>query len=103
MSVFVKSKNNILEIIKTHKALFGPFECVYLFGSAMRLGCIPHDIDILIIYASYSQEIENASLEASTVLQKETGLPIDLTMLSVEEEKDTEFLKKIAPHYLKIK
>ena len=45
----------------------------------------------------------NASLEASTVLQKETGLPIDLTMLSVEEEKDTEFLKKIAPHYLKIK
>jgi len=69
----------------------------------MRLGCIPHDIDILIIYTSYSQEIENASLEASTVLQKETGLPIDLTMLSVEEEKDTEFLKKIAPHYLKIK
>ena len=55
------------------------------------------------IYTSYSQEIENASLEASTVLQKETGLPIDLTMLSVEEEKDTEFLKKIAPHYLKIK
>ena len=39
MSVFVKSKNNILEIIKTHEALFGPFERVYLFGSAMRLGC----------------------------------------------------------------
>ena len=103
MSVFVKLKNNILEIIKTHEALFFFFLRVYLFGSAMRLGCIPHDIDILIIYTSYSQEIENASLEASTVLQKETGLPIDLTMLSVEEEKDTEFLKKIAPHYLKIK
>lgn len=100
MGVFAKSKNSILEIIKTHETLFGPFERVYLFGSAMRSDCIPHDIDILIIYASYSQEIENASLE---VLQKETGLPIDLTMLSVEEEKDTEFLKKIAPHYLKIK
>ena len=53
MSVFVKLKNNILEIIKTHEALFGPFERVYLFGSAMRLGCVPHDIDCL-LYTSPS-------------------------------------------------
>ena len=35
-------------------------------------------------------------------LEKASGLPIDLTVLSVEE-KDTTFLEKIKPYYLKIK
>ena len=36
-------------------------------------------------------------------LEKASGLPVDLTVLSVEEEKDTTFLEKIKPYYLKIK
>lgn len=51
----------------------------------------------------YSQEIENALKKISNELQKVTDLPIDLTVLSVEEEKDIAFLEKIAPNYLKIK
>ena len=56
-----------------------------------------------IIYEKYSQEIENALKKISNELQKVTDLPIDLTVLSVEEEKDIAFLEKIAPNYLKIK
>ena len=62
-----------------------------------------NDIDLLVIYEKYSQEIENALKKISNELQKVTDLPIDLTVLSVEEEKDIAFLEKIAPNYLKIK
>lgn len=33
----------------------------------------------------------------------EGGMPIDITALSIEEEKDTAFLEKIKPRYLKLK
>jgi hypothetical protein len=38
-----------------------------------------------------------------SVLEKISGLPVDLTVLSIEEEKGTEFLKRINSLYLKIK
>lgn len=103
MNIFVKSKNNILELIKEHITLFDPFEFVYLFGSAINLNLIHNDIDILIIYAKYSQEIENALQKVLNELRETIDLPIDLTALSIEEEQDTAFLERIEPNYLKIK
>ena len=60
MDIFMELKNNVLEIIKEQISLFDPFESVYLFGSAINPNLIYHDIDILIIYTKYSQEIEDS-------------------------------------------
>lgn len=98
----MKSKNNILELLKEQISLFDPFESAYLFGSAINPNLIHHDIDILIIYTKYSQEIENSLQQVSDKLREIIDLPIDLTALSVQEEQDTAFLEKIQSH-LKIK
>lgn len=98
----MKSKNNILELIKEQISLFDPFESAYLFGSAINPNLIHHDIDILIIYIKYSQEIENSLQQVSDKLGETIDFPIDLTALSVQEEQDTAFLEKIQ-YYLKIK
>ncbi len=101
--IFMKSKNNILELIKEQISLFDPFESAYLFGSAINPNLIHHDIDILIIYTKYSQEIEDSLKKVTEKLGETIDLPIDLTALSIREEQDTAFLEKIEPHYLKIK
>ena len=98
----MKSKNNILELIKEQISLFDPFESAYLFGSAINPNLIHHDIDILIIYTKYTQEIENSLQQLSDKLGETIDFPIDLTALSVQEEQDTAFLEKIQ-YYLKIK
>lgn len=103
MDIFMELKNNVLEIIKEQISLFDPFESVYLFGSAINPNLIYHDIDILIIYTKYSQEIEDSLQKVSDKFGEIIDLPIDLTALSVQEEQDTAFLEKIEPHYLKIK
>ena len=41
--------------------------------------------------------------EISSRLEKIIGLPVDFTVLSVKEEHDLKFLKKIELQYLKIK
>lgn len=99
----MRLKNSILGLIKEHIALFDPFKYVYLFGSVIYPN-IPHnDIDILIIYAKYSDKIENTLQVISDELGKASGLLVDLTALSVEEERDIAFLERIKPHYIKIK
>ena len=84
-------------------SLFDSFECVYLFGSALRPGGSFNDIDILVIYKEYSSKIGNDLKLISDELEKATDCPIDLTALSIEEEKDTAFLEKIKPSYVKLK
>lgn len=99
----MRYKNNILELIKEHSALFDSFKHVYLFGSTMYPNIDHNDIDILIIYAKYSDEIEDMVNVISDELEKASGLLVDLTVLSIEEERETAFIKKIEPHYFKIK
>lgn len=99
----MKSKNSILGLIKEHVALFDPFKHVYLFGSVIDPNISHNDVDILIIYAKYSDEIENTLQVISTELEKASGLLVDLTALSIEEERDIAFLERIKPHYIKIK
>ena len=83
--------------------LFAPFKHVYLFGSALNPN-IPHnDIDILVIYTEYSKKLSSELELICIKLEKACGLPVDLTVLSVEEVTDTAFLERIKPHYLKLK
>jgi predicted nucleotidyltransferase len=99
----MRSKNSILELLKEHISIFDPFKHVYLFGSVIDPNIAHNDIDILIIYVKYSDEIENTLQVISNELEKASGLPIDLTALSIEEERDIAFLERIKPHYIKIK
>ena len=99
----MRSKNSILGLIKEHVALFDPFKYVYLFGSVIDPNIAHNDIDILIIYAKYSDEIENTLQAISDELEKASGLLVDLTALSIEEERDIAFLERIKPHYIRIK
>lgn len=97
------SNKDVSELIKEHISLFDLFECVYLFGSSLDANIIYNDIDILTIYASYSSEIACKLNRISIELEKATGAHIDLTALSIEEERDIHFLEKIKPNYLKLK
>ena len=93
----------IPEIIADHAALFAPFEHVYLFGSVLFPPVIPNDVDLLLIYTHYTPEISSAVKDLSCKLEQILDLPIDLTVLSIDEERDTEFLKKIKLPVIKIK
>lgn len=96
-------RENICESIRKHIKLFDLFENVYLFGSILDITKFPNDIDILLIYHKYSSEIVTNLSSIRSTLERIIGMPIDLTALSIEEEIDTEFLKKINSLYLKLK
>lgn len=103
MDTLTNLSRNISELVRKHIELFDSFEYVYLFGSVLKPEIVHNDIDILAIYIKYLDRISKDILKISDELQKASGLAIDLTVLSVEEEKDTAFLEKIKPYCLRIK
>lgn len=97
-------KNNyIVELIQNNIALFEQFDRVYLFGSVLDDHKEPDDVDILLIYNQYTTKITEEISRVLSSLENLLGMAIDLTVLSVEEEKDTQFLNRIKPHVLKLK
>ena len=92
-----------IEIIKSNLHLFESFEKVFLFGSVLDSTRFPNDIDILVIYKEYTNEIQNEITKISKILEEKTGLPIDFTVLSVEEERSTSFLEKVGPNNIELK
>ena len=97
-------KNNyIVELIQNNIALFEQFDRVYLFGSVLDDHKEPNDVDILLIYNQYTTKITEEISRVLSSLENLLGIAIDLTVLSVEEEKDTQFLNRIKPHALKLK
>ncbi|MBF2508699.1 nucleotidyltransferase domain-containing protein [Listeria welshimeri] len=103
MLIELNVKNNISQLIKQHIILFDSFKNVYLFGSMFKKSTVPNDIDILLIYSGDSNKIMYELNSIRSTLETVSGLSVDLIVLSIEEEKDTEFLKRIDPHYLKLK
>lgn len=106
MDILMKScrlNNDVIEQVRKHILPFDSFKQVFLFGSALELNTISNDIDILIIYAEYSNEFDNDLILFSNELEKESGMFIDITSLSVEEEKEIKFLDRIKHHCLKLR
>jgi predicted nucleotidyltransferase len=95
--------DNISHLINQHIKLFNSFNNIYLFGSILNIEKTPNDIDILLIYSEYSNNIINDLNIICSVFANLSELPIDLTVLSVEEEKNTTFLKRLNSKYLKLK
>ena len=103
MNILTKLSKNIPELVREHIELFDSFDHVYIFGSALDNSAFYNDIVILVIYTEYSGKIDNDLKLISDELGKASGVLIDLTALSIDEEKDTTFLEKINSHCLKLK
>lgn len=96
-------KNYALILIKQNISLFNLFNNVYLFGSILNPKNHSHDIDILLIYSTYSDRlIENINRIYYT-LNNISKLPVDITALSITEENEIDFLKKQNLNYFKVK
>jgi len=103
MLINYKNKNYALNLIKQNITLFEPFDNIFLFGSILNPVKNSHDIDILLLYSNYSEQlIENVN-HIYNILNKISKLPVDLTVLSFAEEKELKFLKKQKSYYLKVK
>lgn len=95
--------NCVKYYIENNIALFQPFQHVYLFGSLVRFESRCNDIDILLLYTTYSEQINNSILVISKELEEITSLRIDITALSVGEEKELQFLLKLQLKYIQLK
>lgn len=85
---------SIVNIVKEHLFLLKDIEHAYLFGSVLDANKKPNDIDVLIIYIDYTDKIRKQLQEFAKALESDSGLPVDLTVLSYEEEKEVQFLKR---------
>ena len=86
---------DFIEIAKKRLSLFEEIEHAYLFGSVLGESKEPNDIDLLIIYSEYSDTLNKQIKALAKELEDDSGLPVDLTVLSYEEEKEVQFLKRI--------
>ena len=103
MDTLTNLDRDIPKLVSEHIDLFDSFENVYLFGSILDDSKFSNDIDLLLIYSSYSNRILDDLNQISSVLETMYRLPVDFTVLSIEEEKDIEFLRRIYPKYIKLK
>ena len=85
-------------LLDNRDAVFGFFDEVYLFGSALETEA-PGDIDLLLIYHD-GQDLQIIAAEMQTVLNTLysscAGSMIDLTTLSKSELKQTKFFEQVA-------
>lgn len=98
----LNKNEKIIELVTRNINQFDSFENVYLFGSVLKKKQIPNDIDILLIFSKRTDKMLNDLKIIDTFFQELCGLPVDLTVLSCDEVKDTDFLTKINI-YLKVK
>jgi len=94
--------NSMVNLISVHMNIFTLFSKVYIFGSIIS-NKHPNDIDLLLIYESYSEIIQTDKNTISIFLEKLSKLPIDITILSEEELTETKFLDKIGSAYIRLK
>lgn len=92
-----KTINTILK----NKESFVLFTQVYIFGSSLNK-LFPNDIDLLLIYKDFNDKILFEKNKISDFLENILKIPIDITMLSESELKETKFLKNTY-RYKKIK
>ena len=95
--------SDIVSVIKENIVLFDSFDNVYLFGSVLNEDRMSNDVDVLLVYSERIDEIAEKINRTLVSLENLLCITVDLTVLSVEEEQDTQFLSRISPRYLRIK
>lgn len=96
-------KDIVIQKVIYHIELFNSFKNVYLFGSIISKKRNPNDIDLLLIYEDFSSTLLRDLDEIRTIFDQLYGLSFDLNVLSETEEKESNFLSKLNPNYLRIK
>ena len=94
-----------LEIVRLLEKtdLLNLFDSAYVFGSIVKCEGIPHDIDILLIYSIFSCDIHNQIDEIAKYIEERMLYPVDITALSIEEEKEVRFIDNLDNQYVRIK
>ncbi len=85
------------------KDIFYFFNEVYLFGSVLSNGKSSNDVDLLLVYKLYSKKIQYEKENIILYLEKKFNKPVDVTILSKAELKQTDFLNKLENKFKKIK
>lgn len=93
--------NEVIKVIRRNLASLSVIKHIYVFGSVLDCNSIPNDIDILLIYDEYTDDVKHASKHIKNVLESEFDIPVDLVLLSTQEEKDVNFLSRI--HWMRLK
>lgn len=97
------NKTEVINLIKKDKDQFYLFEKVYIFGSILGHDEYSNDIDILLLYSSFSSEIIEGINEIEQYIEQKTFYPVDITALSFEEERDIGFINKLDKKYVCVK
>ncbi len=97
------ASNIVAKFIESHEELFERFVNIYIFGSILDKNRISKDVDILLVYEKYSSKVQDDLTVIQTLLEKELGMFVDLTVLSIEEEKEVSFIDRLKNSYQKLK
>ena len=97
------SKSLVVQLILDNIKLFESFENVYLFGSLVKQGKKPEDVDLLLVYKHYLADLLLDIDKLCTVFDEKYQISLDLTILSAKEVKETNFVKRLSSSYLKLK
>ena len=87
--------NTVIESIRRNLDSLSAIKHLYVFGSVLESNSIPNDIDILLIYDEYTDAVKDSSNSLKNILETEFELPVDLTVLSDNEEKEVGFLDRV--------
>lgn len=97
------SNSEIISRIKENMALFYTFDGVYLFGSVLDGNKYPNDVDLLLIYSECPYRLIEEIKHITNSLKDLLHISVDLTVLSEEEERDTQFLHRVSSQLLRLK
>lgn len=97
------NKSNIIKRIIENIELFDEFDKVYLFGSILETDKQSNDIDILLLYSAFKTQMQEDASQICKHLESVSGYPVDITILSFQEEKDTKFIDRLNNKYFCIK
>lgn len=97
------NKIEIINLINGNIDQFSEFEKVYVFGSILKNDKYSNDIDILLLYSSFSANILKNINKIKVIIEQKTFYPVDITALSFEEEKEIGFISKLDKKYVCIK
>lgn len=95
--------DDVVDLIQREIELFADFERVFIFGSAVRSCEKCNDIDILLVYKRWSNEIALRVEQIVSTLEPLLSMPVDVTALSENEVAEVSFLEKVKPTCARVK
>ena len=86
----------------SNKTLFGQYEKIYVFGSILKKENYVNDIDLLFVYLEEFDNMVEYSNALAELIEQYLQKPVDLTVLSKTELKETSFLRRLNNNYIRI-